>query len=444
MLRIQNSELKSQLHLIKSKLSEIKSKLNVNSQNNKSLLNPKYTDKYIKNKFNNYNQRDIDYELKEIQKQIKYYEEEISKKKYQSDNIFPITRYLNIKDEILEEKKKMEKIKTENNTLLSIYNTRIKNSEQTEIELSIKNTEEMKRNQIMDLKKEIKTKEIKYKELEYKLKEQRNDYSNLMTMINTIKNKITEAKFLKYENNDNKKVNYDEEIEKEQKNIEEEEKRLAQKENEYKKICNKNDREINRLTTLILEKKIFFKNKKDNIRRQELFMKKSQNGNYKTIEMKDDENIYDEKEDENIQNGFFLTEQTNINNDKKKNEKENNNIEEINTDINGGEINVGQENGKIDLDNNNNKYYNHKSKKESKKFENNKKNKDISNNNDNNINLENRSEKNANNIDNHLDNDLENLSGFILSEKNGIGEIQFENKENNIIKSNNFINSKMD
>ena len=336
----------------------------------------------------------------------------------------------------------MEKIKTENNTLLSIYNTRIKNSEQTEIELSIKNTEEMKRNQIMDLKKEIKIKEIKYKELEYKLKEQRNDYSNLMTMINTIKNKITEAKFLKYENNDNKKVNYDEEIEKEQKNIEEEEKRLTQEENEYKKICNKNDREINRLTTLILEKKIFFKNKKDNIRRQELFLKKSQNGNYKTIEMKDEGNIYDEKEDENIQNGFFLTEQTNINNDMNKIEKENNN-EEIITDINGGEINVGQENGKIDLDNNN-KYFKHKNKKESKKFEINKKNKDNSNNNDNNIILENRSEKNVNNIDNHLDYDLENLSGFILSEKNGIGEIQFEDKENNIIKSNNFINSKID
>ena len=442
MLRIQNSELKSQLHLIKSKLSEIKSKLNANSQNNKSLLNPKYTDKYLKNKFNNYNQRDIDYELKEIQKQIKYYEEEISKKKYQSDNIFPITRYLNIKDEILEEKKKMENIKTENNTLLSIYNTRIKNSEQTEIELSIKNTEEMKRNQIMDLKKEIKIKEIKYKELEYKLKEQRNDYSKLMTMINTIKNKITEAKFLKYENNDNKKVNYDEEIEKEQKNIEEEEKRLTQEENEYKKICNKNDREINRLTTLILEKKIFFKNKKDNIRRQELFMKKSQNGNYKTIEMKDDENIYEEKEDEKIQNGFFLTEQTNINNNKNKNEKENNNIEEINTDINGGEMNIDQENGKIDLDNN--KHFNHKNKKESKKIEINKKNKDISNNNDNNIILENKPEKNFNNIDNHLDNDLENLSGFILSEKNGIGEIQFEDKKNNMIKSNNFINSKID
>ena len=134
---------------------------------------------------------------------------------------------MNIKDEILEEKKKMENIKTENNTLLSIYKTRIKNSEQTEIELSIKNTEEMKRNQLTDLKKEIKVKEIKFKELEYKLKEQRNNYSNLMTMINTIKNKITEAKFLKYENNDIKKVNYDEEIEKEQKAIEEEEKKLA-------------------------------------------------------------------------------------------------------------------------------------------------------------------------------------------------------------------------
>ena len=169
----------------------------------------------------------------------------------------------------------MENLKIENNTLLSIFKTKIKNSEQTEIELSIKNTEEMKKHQILDLKKEIKIKEIKYKELEYKLKEQRKNYSNLMININMIKNKITEAKYLKYENNDIQKIDYKEEIEKEQKNIEEEEKKITQEENEYKKICNKNEREINRLTTLILEKKIFFKRKKDNIRKQEIFMKKN-------------------------------------------------------------------------------------------------------------------------------------------------------------------------
>ena len=91
----------------------------------------------------------------------------------------------------------MENLKIENNTLLSIFKTKIKNSEQNEIELSIKNTEEMKKHQIMGLKKEIKIKEIKYKELEYKLKEQRKNYSNLMININMIKNKITEAKYLK-------------------------------------------------------------------------------------------------------------------------------------------------------------------------------------------------------------------------------------------------------
>ena len=87
---------------------EIKSKFNNKISNKKSLLNPEYTDKYYQIREYNYYQGGIDYELKEIQKQIKYYEEEIAKKKYQIDNIFPITQYLKIKDEILQQKKEMK------------------------------------------------------------------------------------------------------------------------------------------------------------------------------------------------------------------------------------------------------------------------------------------------------------------------------------------------
>ena len=118
----------------------------------------------------------------------------------------------------------MRSIKAENDTLLSIYKNRIKNSEQTEIEINIKNTEEKNKEKLLNIKNEVKLKEIKFKELENKLKEQRNIYSNYMTMINSIKNKIKDAKYLKIEGGEENKINYNEEIEKEQKNIEEEEK----------------------------------------------------------------------------------------------------------------------------------------------------------------------------------------------------------------------------
>jgi hypothetical protein len=343
---------------------EIKSKFNNKISNKKSLLNPEYTDKYYQIREYNYYQGGIDYELKEIQKQIKYYEEEIAKKKYQLDNIFPITQYLKIKDEILQQKKEMKNIKLENDTLLTICNSRIKNTQQAEIEISIKNTEENNKEKLINIKKEIKKKEIKFKELEYKLKEQRNNYSDLMNMINSIKGKIKDAKFLKYSNNENNTINYEEEIEKEQKNIEEEEKKLAQEENEFKKIYNKNEREINRLSTLILEKKILFKNKRDNIRRQELNMKKRNNDKNKNSNS--DDNIMDEEEekeeDEKAQNGFFLTENANI-------VKKNNN-EKI-KDVNGGVTGMKNENENGNMNSNKlskNIINNNKNENDEKKF----------------------------------------------------------------------------
>ena len=345
----------------------------------------------------------------------------------------------------------MRSIKAENDTLLSIYKNRIKNSEQTEIEINIKNTEEKNKEKLLNIKNEVKLKEIKFKELENKLKEQRNIYSNYMTMINSIKNKIKDAKYLKIEGGEENKINYNEEIEKEQKNIEEEEKKLTKEENEYKKLVKKNDREINRLSILILEKKILLKNKRDNIRRQELGIRKKGNnetagedifGNIKTIKFrKDNENEGDLEDEEIKQNGFFLTEGPAVDKNKKK-------VEIITTDINGGK-NKEEENG--NYRNNNGMEKKRNSKLDIKKEnEENEFNIDINSDenesqNDSEIENEKKSEKYDDDIDNHLENDLENLSGFILSEKNGIGEKQSNTKESNkTIKSNNFINSKID
>ena len=106
MLRIQNSELKSEIQIIKAKLAEIKSKINNNFPKKKPLLTPEYTDKYYQNRDN----AEVDYELKEIQKQKKNTMNKQYQKKYQSDNIFPITKNLLIKDQILVEKKKMQNL----------------------------------------------------------------------------------------------------------------------------------------------------------------------------------------------------------------------------------------------------------------------------------------------------------------------------------------------
>ena len=343
----------------------------------------------------------------------------------------------------------MKSIKSENDTLLSIYKNRIKNTEQTEIEINIKNTEEKNKEKLLNIKNEVKLKEIKFKELENKLKEQRNIYSNYMTMINSIKNKIKDAKYLKIEGGEENKINYNEEIEKEQKNIEEEEKKLNKEENEYKKLVKKNDREINRLSILILEKKILLKNKRDNIRRQELGIRKKGNnestgedifGNIKTIKLrKDNENEGDLEDEEIKQNGFFLTEGPSVVKNKK-------NVEIITTDINGGKNKAEEENGNYRNNNGMEKKRNSKSdiKKEN---EENEFNIDINSDenesqNDSEIENEKKSEKYDDDIDNHLENDLDNLSDIIIGEKNGLNENK--DNENHLIKSNNFINSKID
>ena len=388
-------------------MAEIKSKINNNFPKKKPLLTPEYTDKYYQNRENT----DVDYELKEIQKQIKFYEQEISKKKYQSDNIFPITKYLLIKDQILVEKKKMQNIDKENKTLKSIYNSKIKGIDNNEIEISIKNSEEKNKENIINIKNEIKNKEKQYRDLQIKLKEQRGNYSKLMFMINSIKNKIKDIKYLKNENISDKKIDYDDEIKNEEKNVEEEQKKFTQEEIEYKKVFNKNEKEINRLSNLILEKKNSYKIKINDKKKKEINMKKNININRKeysenkkdnvdNIPNEDnnkinisDENIKIEENNEmNRGNTFFLTEQNVYSNNNTKS-----NIEKLSRDL-----------------------------KET----------------NNNIKKNNITEEKSNLINQKLEyneNDLKNLSGLIIGE-DGLMDKSNDGKESNImIKSNNFL-----
>ena len=400
--------MKSEIQIIKTKLAEIKSKINNNFPKKKPLLTPEYTDKYYQNRENT----EVDYELKEIQKQIKFYEQEISKKKYQSDNIFPITKYLLIKDQIIVEKKKMQNIDKENKTLKSIYNSKIKGIDNNEIEISIKNSEEKNKENIINIKNEIKSKEKEYRELQIKLKEQRGNYSKLMFMINSIKNKIKDIKYLKNENISDKKIDYNDEIKNEEKNIEEEQKKFTLEEIDYKKVFNKNEKEINRLSNLILEKKNSYKNKINDKRKKEINMKKNLNLNKKEyFENKKDILDYNPNEDNdqktnnkieennemNRGNTFFLTEQNvySNNNTKSNIEKLSRDLKETNNSIKKNNINEEKSN-----------LINQKSE--------------------------------------YNENDLKNLSGLIIGE-DGQMDKSNDGKESNImIKSNNFLINNID
>ena len=407
-------------------MAEIKSKINNNFPKKKPLLTPEYTDKYYQNRENT----EVDYELKEIQKQIKFYEQEISKKKYQSDNIFPITKYLLIKDQILIEKKKMQNIDEENKTLKSIYNSKIKGIDNNEIEISIKNSEEKNKENIINIKNEIKSKEKEYRELQIKLKEQRGNYSKLMFMINSIKNKIKDIKYLKNENISNKKIDYNDEIKNEEKSIEEEQKKFTLEEIEYKKVFNKNEKEINRLSKLILEKKNSYKNKRNDKRKKEINMKKNLNVNRKEY-FENKEDIFDNipkkiKENEtkkNEDNGLQKNNKINI-------RDENIKFEENNEMNRGNTFFLTEQN----IYNNNNKSNIERLSRDLKEI-------------NNNINKNYIDEEKYNLINQKLDyneNDLKNLSGLIIGE-DGLMDKPNDGKESNtLIKSNNFFINDID
>ena len=388
-------------------MAEIKSKINNNFPKKKPLLTPEYTDKYYQNRENT----DVDYELKEIQKQIKFYEQQISKKKYQSDNIFPITKYLLIKDQILVEKKKMQNIDKENKTLKSIYNSKIKGIDNNEIEISIKNSEEKNKENIINIKNEIKNKEKQYRDLQIKLKEQRGNYSKLMFMINSIKNKIKDIKYLKNENISDKKIDYDDEIKNEEKNVEEEQKKFTQEEIEYKKVFNKNEKEINRLSNLILEKKNSYKIKINDKKKKEINMKKNININRKE---------YSENKKDNVDNI------PNEDNNKINISDENIKIEENNEMNRGNTFFLTEQNA----------YSNNNTKSNIEKLS-----RDLKETN-NNIKKNNINEEKSNLINQKVEyneNDLKNLSGLIIGE-DGLMDKSNDGKESNImIKSNNFL-----
>lgn len=396
-------------------MAEIKSKINNNFPKKKSLLTPEYTDKYYQNRESN----EVDYELKEIQKQIKFYEQEISKKKYQSDNIFPITKYLLIKDEILVEKKKMQNIDKENKTLKSIYNSKIKGIDNNEIEITIKNSEEKNKKDIINIKNEIKSKEKEYKELQMRLKEQRDNYSKLMKMINSIKNKIKDMKYFKNENINNKKIDYNDEIKNEEKSVEEEKKKLSNEEIEYKKIFNKNEKEIKRLSNLILEKQNSYKNKRNNMRKKEINSKKNLNVNRKEF-FENKEDIFDNIPKEN---------------EMKKSEDNKINISDENIKIEErNEINRGNTFFLTEQNVYNNNYTASNIEKLSK---------DLKQTN-NNIKKNNIDEEQSNLINQKLDyneNDLKNLSGLIIGEEDKSNDGK---ESNTMIKSNNFLINDID
>ena len=476
-MRIQNSELKTQLSIIKSKISEIKSKLNYNNNFRKpnSILHAEYTNKYLPNK--NETIQNIDYEIREVQKKIKYYEEEIIKKKYQSDNIYPITKFNLLKNELLEESKKIKNIKEENKNLKTLYNSQIKDMDELELEMNIKTNEDKNKEKISKIKIEIKQKQKNFNELTNKLKEQRFGYSNLMNEINSIKNKIKEVKGMK--NTDIKKVNYDEEISKEEKNILEEEKKIKEEEIEYKNTFIKNEREINRLTILIGEKRILLKNKGDDIRKSQISLKKRKNSgdskekSKKTEKVNDindikniskanskekkkslkkkeieeeNKNINKEYENGNSYKGFFVTEDANKkeNINKKNNIKENKNKEEIIYK----NINIKKEDSK------------NKDNSENIENDDNNENEDITDKNVDNEQNENEKidvednihysiNKEKNDYNSRFENDLNDLSSFIISERKGLmvdkkpkinKNKKNSEKEINTVKSNNFIN----
>ena len=239
-------------------------------------------------------------------------------------------------------------------------------------------------------------------------------------MINSIKNKIKDLKYLKNENISDKKIDYNDEIKNEEKNVEEEQKKFTLEEIEYKKVYNKNEKEINRLSNLILEKKNLYKIKRNDKRKKEINLKKNKEYIFDNIPKKIKENEIKKNEDsiyetsnkiniidENIKieennemnrgNAFFLTEQNVYNNNNTKS-----NIEKLSRDLK--EIN-------------------------------------------NNIKINNLDEEKSNLINQKLDyneNDLKNLSGLIIGEDGLMDKSNDDKKSNNMIKSNNFLINDID
>lgn len=244
-LILQNKELKVQIENIKNKIEEIRSK-------KIPKIPEKLASRFILN--DNYN----DTEMFEIRKKIDYYIEEISKKKFQIDNLVSLTQINNLKDKLKKENEKIENLQNEKYSLISVYNNQVKSINKSSMKYDL-TTQDNLIEKISKKKNEFKEIQKKYKNFDEKLKEQRLNYMNLNDTINKIKNKIQILK--KKEKIEKNKINYGEEIAKIENEIQEEQNYIIQEENFYKEIMVKNEKIINELTEDIIKKREKLKDK---------------------------------------------------------------------------------------------------------------------------------------------------------------------------------------
>ncbi len=264
-LELKNKKLKSQIEYIKLKILEYKNK----NQKPKSLINAEYTTKYFSNNKDESNSNTS--ELNELTKKIDYYSDEISKKKFQLDNILSINKITDLKNELKNENDKITSINDEKISLVKIYNNQVKAINDISMKFDIFN-EKNDMDKINELKTIIKELEKKDKILDEKLKEQRVVYIDLNNTINKLKEKI---KLIKSNKNINlseieKDKNYKVEIQLIQKEIADEQKLFNIEEENYKKIIYSNQNEIDRLNEEIQKRKEILEEKGKEYKKEKL------------------------------------------------------------------------------------------------------------------------------------------------------------------------------
>ena len=191
-LMSQNKELKAQIEMIKLKIEDIKKREVAVKRNN--IIEER-------NKFSNGGFNYNDTEMFEISKKIDYYIEEISKKKFQIDNLISIERVNALKNKLKSENEKIASLQNENYSLISVYNNQVKSINKSSLKFDL-STEEKLVDKIKEKKDEFKDLQEKYSKYDNKLKEQRKLHMDLNETIAKIKNKITILKKNKSERNE--------------------------------------------------------------------------------------------------------------------------------------------------------------------------------------------------------------------------------------------------
>ena len=253
-LMSQNKELKAQIEMIKLKIEDIKKREVAVKRNN--IIEER-------NKFSNGGFNYNDTEMFEISKKIDYYIEEISKKKFQIDNLISIERVNALKNKLKSENEKIASLQYENYSLISVYNNQVKSINKSSLKFDL-STEEKLVDKIKEKKDEFKNLQEKYSKYDNKLKEQRKLHMDLNETIAKIKNKITILKKNKSERNEEEnpnKINYEEMIKKIEMEIENEQEMIVKEESEYKETMLSNEKLINELTENIIKKRELLKDK---------------------------------------------------------------------------------------------------------------------------------------------------------------------------------------